>query len=627
MDSISLNKENGQKLWANDWNKLVSTINQIIEVVNTLGDNPAITKLSQLTNDSGFVTALDLAKVASTGNYNDLSNKPQNQQGDSAYQVAVNNGFTGTEQEWLTSLKGDTGQDGSNGQDGVPGQDGNDGLSAYQLAVQEGYDGTLQQWLASLHGQDGQNGSNGTDGITPHIDQTTGNWFIGTTNTGVQAQGPAGQNGSNGTNGSNGQDGVTPHIDSTTGNWFIGETNTGVSAQGPAGSDGSNGINGSNGTDGITPIVTVTTISNGHNVAFNYGSGDSRNTNFDIIDGNVANQLQADWNQTDNTQADYIKNKPTIPSESDLTNYVQKSQTVGLIKNDGTIINTSKFLQPINNNGHAYVDLGLPSGTLWATMNIGASSEVGYGNYYMYGKGTTQYNSSDTMYTGEENPLNVLFDTARQEWGGDWHLPTKSQCEELLSNTTKERILAEGGVQGVKFTATNGNYIFLPYSGYYSSGTENLTDFQHYFIYLTSTPDEEHTSDCYHLKSNVSLSWYGVNTTSKAIGGSARGVLDSSSNIVDMSNYIQKNSTSGLIKNDGTIDTNTYLTSHQDISGKANSSDLATVATTGSYNDLLNKPTIPSTTGMVTSSTTGLKIEVVASLPASPDSNTIYIVQ
>lgn len=40
-----------------------------------------------------------------------------------------------------------------------------------------------------------------------------------------------------------------------------------------------------------------------------------------------------------------------------------------------------------------------------------------------------------------------------------------------------------------------------------------------------------------------------------------------------------------------------------------------------------NKPTIPSTTGMVTSSTTGLKIEVVASLPASPDTNTIYIVQ
>jgi hypothetical protein len=48
-----------------------------------------------------------------------------------------------------------------------------------------------------------------------------------------------------------------------------------------------------------------------------------------------------------------------------------------------------------------------------------------------------------------------------------------------------------------------------------------------------------------------------------------------------------------LLKNDGTVDTNTYLTSHQDISGKANSADLATVATSGSYADLSNKPTIP----------------------------------
>jgi hypothetical protein len=53
--------------------------------------------------------------------------------------------------------------------------------------------------------------------------------MIGSTDTGIVAEG---QNGSNGTNGS---DGVTPHIDSTTGNWFIGSTDTGVHAQGPAG--------------------------------------------------------------------------------------------------------------------------------------------------------------------------------------------------------------------------------------------------------------------------------------------------------------------------------------------------------------------------------------------------------
>ena len=58
-----------------------------------------------------------------------------------------------------------------------------------------------------------------------------------------------------------------------------------------------------------------------------------------------------------------------------------------------------------------------------------------------------------------------------------------------------------------------------------------------------------------------------------------------------LSNYIQKSNTDGLVKNDGTIDTTTYLTEHQDISGKANIADLATVATTGRYTDLTNIPT------------------------------------
>lgn len=55
-------------------------------------------------------------------------------------------------------------------------------------------------------------------------------------------------------------------------------------------------------------------------------------------------------------------------------------------------------------------------------------------------------------------------------------------------------------------------------------------------------------------------------------------------------NYIAKSQTSGLVKNDGTIDTTTYLSEHQDISGKANIADLHTVATSGSYTDLENIP-------------------------------------
>ena len=54
--------------------------------------------------------------------------------------------------------------------------------------------------------------------------------------------------------------------------------------------------------------------------------------------------------------------------------------------------------------------------------------------------------------------------------------------------------------------------------------------------------------------------------------------------------YIEKSATSGLVKNDGSIDTSVYLTEHQDISGKANIADLHTVATSGSYTDLDNIP-------------------------------------
>ena len=83
--------------------------------------------------------------------------------GESAYEIAVRNGFSGTEVEWLANLKdgpagprGDAGADGKDGKDGVDGKDGAAGKSAYELAVDAGFDGTLDEWLDSLHGNDGK---------------------------------------------------------------------------------------------------------------------------------------------------------------------------------------------------------------------------------------------------------------------------------------------------------------------------------------------------------------------------------------------------------------------------------------------------------------------------------------
>ncbi|MGG1363677.1 hypothetical protein ABE287_18825 [Bacillus velezensis] len=82
--------------------------------------------------------------------------------GKSAYDIAVDNGFSGTVEEWLVSLKGEKGNTGAagakgekgdtgaTGAKGATGAAGKDGKSAYELAVQQGFSGTLDEWLASL---------------------------------------------------------------------------------------------------------------------------------------------------------------------------------------------------------------------------------------------------------------------------------------------------------------------------------------------------------------------------------------------------------------------------------------------------------------------------------------------
>ena len=138
-------------------------------------------------------------------------------------------------------------------------------------------------------------------------------------------------------------------------------------------------------------------------------------------------------------------------------------------------------------DGHEYVDLGLPSGTLWATMNVGASSETNYGNYYQYGKGAAQYaeTSGDRNYSGTEDPLAASADTAAQVWGGSWHMPTRAQMEELTANTTYEWTTING-VNGGKFTAQNGKYVFFPAAGSWSNGSQY--DVGNYGYYWDSSP-------------------------------------------------------------------------------------------------------------------------------------------
>ncbi len=135
-----------------------------------------------------------------------------------------------------------------------------------------------------------------------------------------------------------------------------------------------------------------------------------------------------------------------------------------------------------DNNNHEYVDLGLPSGLLWATCNVGASSPEDYGNYYAWGETepapNNNYSSSNCAtygldnsqlqsqgYIDSEGNLTAQHDAAAANWGGDWRMPTYSEQEELLNNCTWTWT-TQNGVNGYKVTSkVNSNYIFLPAAG------------------------------------------------------------------------------------------------------------------------------------------------------------------
>jgi hypothetical protein len=133
-----------------------------------------------------------------------------------------------------------------------------------------------------------------------------------------------------------------------------------------------------------------------------------------------------------------------------------------------------------------YVDLGLPSGLLWATCNVGANAPEEYGDYFAWGEttpkdtynwSTYQYGDGDTFtkYTGSDGLTTLLpeDDAATANWGSGWRMPTEEEWEELLDNTTVTWT-TQNGVNGRLFTATNGNSLFLPAAGYRSNS--NLYD-------------------------------------------------------------------------------------------------------------------------------------------------------
>ena len=107
--------------------------------------------------------------------------------GKSAYEIAVESGFEGTEEEWLASLigpEGPQGEQGEQGPEGPQGEQGLEGKSAYEVAVESGFEGTQEEWLASLIGPDGKSAyevavEHGFDGTEDEwIQEVAGNQIL-----------------------------------------------------------------------------------------------------------------------------------------------------------------------------------------------------------------------------------------------------------------------------------------------------------------------------------------------------------------------------------------------------------------------------------------------------------------
>ena len=134
---------------------------------------------------------------------------------------------------------------------------------------------------------------------------------------------------------------------------------------------------------------------------------------------------------------------------------------------------------PDDNHPHA-IDLGLPSGTLWACCNVGASKPEEYGGYYAWGEKEEKvdydwktykhcqgyYDGLSQTYFDLGDISGTKNDVAHVKWGGNWYMPTLDDIKELINNCTSEWTTFND-VNGYKFTSKiNGKSIFLPAAGY-----------------------------------------------------------------------------------------------------------------------------------------------------------------
>ncbi|MBR3871797.1 MAG: InlB B-repeat-containing protein [Paludibacteraceae bacterium] len=221
------------------------------------------------------------------------------------------------------------------------------------------------------------------------------------------------------------------------------------------------------------------------------------------------------WNTEANGDGISYKNEEEISVTANITLYAQWRLPKGM------------------SNGYEWVDLGLSSGTKWATMNVGATYPEDFGDFFAWGETETKtvydwstYKWCDgsvnriNKYSRNSDGLELQDDAAFVNWGGNWRTPTSEELDELRNECTWIWT-TQNGVDGYKIQSKiNANSIFLPAAGFYSA-----TDGKVYYsnIYWSRTPSREYQEYAYIL--TILSNKIDLGSVSRCCGVPVRAVL------------------------------------------------------------------------------------------------------
>ena len=221
------------------------------------------------------------------------------------------------------------------------------------------------------------------------------------------------------------------------------------------------------------PTVTTTIVTNVTSTDAMSGGNVTNDGGASVTARGVCWSTSPDPTINDNKTLDGSGTGPFTSHLTNLTHSTTYYIRAYATNSEGTSYGEQKYFTTLSDgmiNGHQYVDLGLSSGVKWATCNVGADSPEDYGNYYAWGETETkaEYTQDNSVTYGQQlNDIsgNAQYDAATANWGGSWRTPTKDEIRELIYNCnwTPE---TQNGVDGFKVTGNNGNYIFIPASGY-----------------------------------------------------------------------------------------------------------------------------------------------------------------